>query len=40
MHTSLNLYAEHEFNASAFAAREIAGTGTAVYSASPEAIGA
>jgi 2-methylcitrate synthase len=27
MHTSLNLYAEHEFNASTFAARVIAGTG-------------
>ena len=27
MHTSLILYAEHEFNASTFAARVIAGTG-------------
>ena len=27
MHTSLNLYAEHEFNASTFTARSIAGTG-------------
>jgi 2-methylcitrate synthase len=33
MHTSLNLYAEHEFNASTFAARVIPGTGTDVYSA-------
>jgi 2-methylcitrate synthase len=28
MHTSLNLYAEHEFNASTFTARVIAGTGS------------
>ncbi|MEO7760660.1 MAG: 2-methylcitrate synthase [Casimicrobiaceae bacterium] len=40
MHTSLNLYAEHEFNASTFAARVIAGTGTDVYSAITGAIGA
>ena len=40
MHTSLNLYAEHEFNASTFAARVIAGTGTDLYSAISGAIGA
>jgi 2-methylcitrate synthase len=40
MHTSLNLYAEHEFNASTFAARVIAGTGTDVYSSICGAIGA
>jgi 2-methylcitrate synthase len=40
MHTSLNLYAEHEFNASTFAGRVIAGTGTDVYSAITGAIGA
>jgi 2-methylcitrate synthase len=40
MHTSLNLYAEHEYNASTFAARVIAGTGTDVYSAIIGAIGA
>ena len=40
MHTSLNLYAEHEFNASTFAARVIAGTGTDMYSAIAGAIGA
>ncbi|MEO8535926.1 MAG: 2-methylcitrate synthase [Betaproteobacteria bacterium] len=40
MHTSLNLYAEHEFNASTFAARVIAGTGADVYSAITGAIGA
>ena len=40
MHTSLNLYAEHEYNASTFAARVIAGTGTDVYSAIAGAIGA
>jgi len=40
MHTSLNLYAEHEFNASTFAARVIAGTGSDVYSAITGAIGA
>src|ERR1700750_1652486 len=32
MHTSLILYAEHEFNASTFAARVIAGTGADMYS--------
>ncbi|MBK8741737.1 MAG: 2-methylcitrate synthase [Betaproteobacteria bacterium] len=40
MHTSLNLYAEHEYNASTFAARVITGTGTDVYSAITGAIGA
>ena len=40
MHTSLNLYAEHEFNASTFAARVVAGTGADVYSAITGAIGA
>ena len=40
MHTSLILYAEHEFNASTFAARVIAGTGTDIYSAITGAIGA
>jgi 2-methylcitrate synthase len=40
MHTSLILYAEHEFNASTFAARVIAGTGTDLYSATAGAIGA
>ena len=40
MHTSLILYAEHEFNASTFAARVIAGTATDVYSAITGAIGA
>jgi 2-methylcitrate synthase len=40
MHTSLNLYAEHEFNASTFAARVIAGTGSDFYSAIAGAIGA
>jgi len=40
MHTSLNLYAEHEFNASTFAARVIAGTGSDIYSAITGAIGA
>jgi 2-methylcitrate synthase len=40
MHISLNLYAEHEFNASTFAARVIAGTGTDFYSAIAGAIGA
>jgi 2-methylcitrate synthase len=40
MHTSLNLYAEHEFNASTFTARCIAGTGSDVYSAITGAIGA
>src|SRR5690606_4482407 len=32
MHTSLNLYAEHEFNASTFTARVIAGTGSDMHS--------
>nr|WP_209724833.1 2-methylcitrate synthase [Asticcacaulis sp. BE141] len=40
MHTSLILYAEHEFNASTFAARVIAGTGSDVYSCVAGAIGA
>ncbi|SAL80380.1 bifunctional 2-methylcitrate synthase/citrate synthase [Caballeronia telluris] len=40
MHTSLNLYAEHEFNASTFTGRVIAGTGSDVYSAITGAIGA
>lgn len=40
MHTSLNLYAEHEFNASTFTARVIAGTGSDLYSAVVGAIGA
>ena len=40
MHTSLNLYAEHEFNASTFTARVIAGTGSDMYSAITGAIGA
>jgi 2-methylcitrate synthase len=40
MHTSLNLYAEHEFNASTFAARVIAGTGSDLHSAITGAIGA
>ncbi|HUK01739.1 MAG TPA: 2-methylcitrate synthase [Steroidobacteraceae bacterium] len=40
MHTSLILYAEHEFNASTFAARVIAGTGADMYSAIVGAIGA
>jgi 2-methylcitrate synthase len=40
MHTSLNLYAEHELNASTFAARVIAGTGSDIYSAITGAIGA
>jgi 2-methylcitrate synthase len=40
MHTSLNLYAEHEFNASTFTARVIAGTGADFYSAIAGAIGA
>jgi 2-methylcitrate synthase len=33
MHTSLILYAEHEFNASTFACRVVAGTGSDFYSA-------
>ena len=40
MHTSLILYAEHEFNASTFAARVIAGTGSDMYSCLAGAIGA
>jgi 2-methylcitrate synthase len=40
MHTSLNLYAEHEFNASTFATRVIAGTGSDFYSAITGGIGA
>jgi 2-methylcitrate synthase len=40
MHTSLILYAEHEFNASTFAARVIAGTGSDIYSSIAGAIGA
>ncbi|HCE09317.1 MAG TPA: 2-methylcitrate synthase [Oxalobacteraceae bacterium] len=40
MHTSLILYAEHEFNASTFAARVIAGTGSDIHSAITGAIGA
>ena len=40
MHTSLILYAEHEFNASTFTARSIAGTGSDMYSAIAGAIGA
>ena len=40
MHTSLILYAEHEFNASTFAARVIAGTGSDMYSCVAGAIGA
>ncbi|MBM3618041.1 MAG: 2-methylcitrate synthase [Alphaproteobacteria bacterium] len=40
MHTSLILYAEHEFNASTFTARSIAGTGSDMYSAVTGAIGA
>jgi 2-methylcitrate synthase len=40
MHTSLILYAEHEFNASTFTARVIAGTGSDMYSSITGAIGA
>jgi 2-methylcitrate synthase len=40
MHASLILYAEHEFNASTFTARVIAGTGSDVYSAISGGIGA
>ncbi len=40
MHTSLNLYAEHEFNASTFACRVVAGTGADIYSAITGGIGA
>lgn len=40
MHESLILYAEHEFNASTFASRVIAGTGADMYSAITGGIGA
>ena len=40
MHTSLTLYAEHEFNASTFTARVIAGTGSDLFSAIVGGIGA
>jgi len=40
MHASLILYAEHEFNASTFAGRVIAGTGSDLFSAITGAIGA
>jgi 2-methylcitrate synthase len=40
MHTSLILYAEHEFNASTFACRVVAGTGADMYSAICAGIGA
>lgn len=40
MQISLNLYAEHEFNASTFTARVITGTGSDIYSAIAGAIGA
>ena len=40
MHTSLILYAEHEFNASTFTARVIGGTGSDMYSCIAGAIGA
>mgnify|MGYP001564348624 CR=1 FL=1 len=40
MHTSLTLYAEHEFNASTFTCRVIAGTGSDMYSAICGGIGA
>jgi 2-methylcitrate synthase len=40
MQISLNLYAEHEFNASTFASRVIAGTGSDIYSAVTGGIGA
>ncbi|MGH6626382.1 MAG: bifunctional 2-methylcitrate synthase/citrate synthase [Burkholderiaceae bacterium] len=40
MHSSLILYAEHEFNASTFTGRVIAGTGSDIYSAITGAIGA
>jgi 2-methylcitrate synthase len=40
MHTSLILYAEHEFNASTFTARVVAGTESDMYSAITSAIGA
>ena len=40
MHTSLNLYAEHEFNASTFTGRVITGTGADMFSGITGAIGA
>jgi 2-methylcitrate synthase len=40
MHTSLNLYAEHEFNASTFTGRVVAGTNSDMYSAITGGIGA
>jgi len=40
MHTSLVLYAEHEYNASTFTARVVAGTGSDIYSAICGGIGA
>ncbi len=40
MHISLILYAEHEFNASTFTSRVIAGTGSDMYAAITGAIGA
>ena len=40
MHTSLILYAEHEFNASTFAVRVVTGTGSDLYSAIAAGIGA
>lgn len=40
MHTSLILYAEHEFNASTFTGRVVAGTGSDMFSAITGAIGA
>ncbi len=40
MHTSLILYAEHEYNASTFTGRVIAGTGSDIFSAITGAIGA
>ena len=40
MHISLILYAEHEFNASTFAARVVAGTGSDMFSAIAAGIGA
>ena len=40
MHVSLNLYAEHEFNASTFTTRVVTGTGADIYSAITGGIGA
>jgi 2-methylcitrate synthase len=40
MHTSLILYAEHEYNASTFTCRVVAGTGSDIYSAITGGIGA